>query len=130
MARGGKRAGAGRPKNTPNKATRDIKATAATYTVEAVHELAKLAGLTSGNPGAESEQARISALKELLDRGHGRPTHSVDVSFPDVPSVDQMTDEQLMAIIVAGGGIEKQSKNINGHASPVVTGGKQQRGEK
>jgi len=29
--------------DAPNKATRDIKATAACYTVEAVHELAKLA---------------------------------------------------------------------------------------
>jgi hypothetical protein len=38
-----------------------------------------------------------------------------------VPSVDQLTDEQLMAIIMAGGGIEKQSKNINRHA-PVING--------
>jgi len=34
-----------------------------------------------------------------------------------------MTDELLVAIIAASTRIEKQSKNINGHASPVVTGG-------
>ena len=132
MPRGGKRPGAGRPKNAPNKATRDIKATAACYTVEAVHELAKMAGLTPGNPGAESEQARISAIKELLDRGHGRPQYSVDLSFSE-RSLQHLTDQELEEIITAGGqlmpvaddGFEKQSEKINGRA---VDTGELQRG--
>lgn len=131
MPRGGKRPGAGRPKNAPNKATRDIKATAACYTVEAVHELAKLAGLTPGSPGAESEQARVSAIKELLDRGHGRPQHSVDVSFAEA-SLRHLTDQEL-EIIAKGGQLiatadeesEKQSKKINGrtvHTEELLRG--------
>lgn len=34
--------------------------------------LAKLGGFVDGEPGAESEQARIAATKELLDRGYGK----------------------------------------------------------
>jgi hypothetical protein len=35
--------------------------------------LAGLAGLVEGVRPAQSEQARVAAMKELLDRGHGRP---------------------------------------------------------
>ena len=93
----------------------------------AVHELAKLAGLTPDSPGAESEQARISAIKELLDRGHGRPQHSVDVSVA-TRSVRDMTDQELVAIIEAAGELisdvdgasEKQSNKINGRTVNTV----------
>ena len=119
MPRGGKREGAGRPRHSPNKATRDIKAAAVEYTTEAIHELAKLAGLKPGTSGAESEQARISALKELLDRGHGRPQHSVDLSIAS-RSVRDLSDEEL-EMIAAGGQlptatVEKESKKFNGAA--------------
>ena len=68
MAVGGARPGAGRKPGVPNKATADIKALAQKYTGKAMKELARLA------VEAESEQARVSAIKELLDRGYGKST--------------------------------------------------------
>lgn len=79
MARGskpGERRG-GRKAGTPNKATADIKALAGQYTEGAIAELARLA------TGAESETARVSAIKELLDRGHGKPAQAVEVGGKD-----------------------------------------------
>lgn len=63
----------GRQAGTPNKATADIKALAQVHTASAVKELARLA------TGAESETARVAAIKELLDRGHGKAKQSVEV---------------------------------------------------
>lgn len=56
----------GRAKGVPNKATADIKALAQVHALTAITELARLA------TAAESEQARVSAIKELLDRGFGK----------------------------------------------------------
>jgi hypothetical protein len=70
---------------------------AAGYTVEAIHQLASLAGLKPGTPGAESEQARISAIRELLDRGHGRPQQAVDVAIDSAP-LRHLSDTELEAI--------------------------------
>jgi len=61
----GKKTG-GRVKGTPNKATADIKALAQVHAAKAMNELARLA------VEAESEQARVSAIKELFDRGFGK----------------------------------------------------------
>ena len=72
-----KTSGQGRPKGVPNKATADIKALAQQHGPKAIANLARLAGFMvdeDGKPiaGAESEQARIAATKELLDRGYGK----------------------------------------------------------
>lgn len=64
----------GRKKGTLNKSTADLKAIAGQYTEEAVEALVKVIR------GTESDAARVSAVKELLDRAHGRATQSVDVS--------------------------------------------------
>lgn len=56
----------GRQKGTPNKATADIKALAQKHAPEAMRELARLA------TSAESEAARVAAIKELFDRGFGK----------------------------------------------------------
>lgn len=72
----GKKTG-GRVAGTPNKATADIKALAGEYTEDAIAELARLAR------SAESEAARVSAIKELLDRGHGKPAQAVEVGGKD-----------------------------------------------
>lgn len=64
--------GQGRPKGVPNHATRDIKALAQSYGPAAILSLAKLAGMIPGEDGAVSEPARISAIKELMDRGYGK----------------------------------------------------------
>lgn len=58
----------GRQPGTPNKATAEIRDLARKYTPEALRELARL------TTQAESEQARVSAIKELFDRAYGKST--------------------------------------------------------
>jgi hypothetical protein len=81
--RGGRRAG------VPNKATRDIKALAQQFSPKAIAGLAGLAGLIEGVAPAQSEQARVAAMKELLDRGHGRPPQAIigDDNAPPVRTI-------------------------------------------
>lgn len=74
MASGGKRPGAGRPKGAHNKATADVKAAAQQYTDEALKALAAIMR------DSESDAAKVAAIKELLDRGHGKPKQSLDVA--------------------------------------------------
>jgi monomeric isocitrate dehydrogenase len=57
----------GRLKGTPNKATADIRALCQAHADDVIAELARLA------TKAESEAARVAAIKELLDRGYGKP---------------------------------------------------------
>ena len=73
MALGGKRAGAGRPKGSPNKATASIREAAQQYTDQALGVLAEV--MTSGDSAA----ARVAAANSLLDRAYGRPAQSVKV---------------------------------------------------
>jgi len=61
----------GRKPGTPNKATSEIKTLARTYSAEAMAELGRLA------TEAESEQARVAAIKELFDRGYGKATQLI-----------------------------------------------------
>ena len=56
----------GRKVGTPNKATADIRALAQLHCADAMTELARLA------TRAESEAARVAAIKELFDRGFGK----------------------------------------------------------
>ena len=74
----GKKTG-GRQKGSVNKSTAEIKVLAQEYSPRVVKELAKLAGVFDeiGTGKAESEQARIAALKELMDRGHGKPAQAI-----------------------------------------------------
>ena len=76
---GGKRPGSGRKKGVPNKATGEVKAVAQKFGIAALDQLAILAGLLKrkGRSPAESDTARIAALKEILDRGYGRPAQSI-----------------------------------------------------
>lgn len=66
----GKKTG-GRVKGTPNKATAEIKDLARKYAPDAISELARLA------KEAESEAARVAAIKELLDRAYGKAAQAV-----------------------------------------------------
>jgi hypothetical protein len=63
----------GRAKGTLNKATADVKAMASQYTEAAMRELGRL------SLEAESEPARVSAIKELLDRAYGKAPIAVDL---------------------------------------------------
>ncbi len=64
----------GRRKGTVNKVTAEIRGHAQQYTVEALEGLAQIAR------NSESDAARVSAWKAILDRGHGRPAQSHEVS--------------------------------------------------
>lgn len=66
--------GAGRPPGARNKATADIKALAREYVPEAMVELARLAA------NAESEPARVAAIKEIFDRAFGKASQALDVN--------------------------------------------------
>ena len=73
MARGakpGERRG-GRAKGTPNKSTAEVKQLAGKYAPAALKELARL------STEAESEQARVSACKEILDRAYGKAPQAI-----------------------------------------------------
>jgi hypothetical protein len=69
MAKGHKTGG--RVKGTPNKATIEVKALAQQHGPECIAGLALLAKT------AENEQARIAAMRELLDRAYGKPSQAV-----------------------------------------------------
>jgi hypothetical protein len=64
----------GRQKGSLNKATVDVKLAAQAFTTEAVETLANIMRT------AESEAARVAAIKELLDRGHGKAKQVVDAN--------------------------------------------------
>ena len=65
---------------TPNRATAEIKALAQSYAPAAMMELARLA------TKAESETARVAAIKELFDRGYGKSTQLI-AGDPEAPPV-------------------------------------------
>jgi len=84
----------GRMKGTPNKATADIRDIARRYSPGAMAELGRLA------TSAESEQARVSAIKEILDRAYGKSIASVEVTGRDggpIEAVAIVTDDPLEA---------------------------------
>lgn len=56
----------GRQKGVPNKATRTLKEIAREYTAEAVEALVGV--IRDG----DSDAAKVSAARELLDRGYGK----------------------------------------------------------
>lgn len=72
MAKGAKTGG--RVAGTPNKITADIKALAQVHGQEAVDALVVILRTS------ESDQARIAAIKELLDRGFGKSSQGVELS--------------------------------------------------
>jgi len=71
--RGGARDGAGRPAGAPNKITRPVKELAAAYGPASIARLVQL------RDGADSEQVRFAAAKELLDRAYGRPRQEIEL---------------------------------------------------
>lgn len=74
----GKKTG-GRVPGTPNKATSDIKALARVYGPAAVRKLAEMAGLTRKAP-AEAEAVRATCLRDILDRGYGKPSQGIELA--------------------------------------------------
>lgn len=58
----------GRGKGTPNKATASLRDIARQYTSEGIERLMQIIR------SSDSDAAVVSAIKELLDRGHGKAT--------------------------------------------------------
>lgn len=88
-------AGKGRPKGARNKATADVKALAGQHSEAAIKELARLA------QHAESEAARVSAIKEILDRAFGKPAQAVHHSDPEGGAIKHalaLSDDTLARI--------------------------------
>ncbi|MFA9475135.1 MAG: hypothetical protein ACERJ2_11295 [Filomicrobium sp.] len=75
----------GRQPGTPNKATEEIKAIAREYGPDAIEQLAHLMH------HAKSEQARISAAKEILDRSYGKATQPVE-STQQISHAEQLRE--------------------------------------
>lgn len=72
--------GSGRKAGQPNHATADVKALARGYGPEVIEGFAKI--FREG----ESEQARIAAGKELLDRAYGKATQPI-AGDDDMPAI-------------------------------------------
>ena len=60
----------GRPTGAKNRATSEIQDLARQYTPAALKELVRL------STKAESEQARVAACREILDRAYGKPAQA------------------------------------------------------
>jgi hypothetical protein len=71
--RGGRRPGAGRKKGKVSQAKRDLAALARDHAELAMSTLVDVAH------NGESEAARVSAATAILDRGFGKPKHSLDL---------------------------------------------------
>ena len=82
MAKGHKTGG--RAKGTPNKSTAELKALAQQYSKECIEELKRLA------LNADSDAARVSAIREILDRGHGKPAQAMAITGEDGGPVEQI----------------------------------------
>lgn len=79
----------GRKAGTPNKATAEIKDVARSYGPEAIKRLWELAGTS------ESDQAKVAALREILDRGYGKASQVI-AGDKDNPVVFQQIERVII----------------------------------
>lgn len=91
--RGGRRPGSGRKPGTPNKTTAVLKEIAGQYTESAIKTLAAI----MDDPEAPAA-ARVSAADKLLDRGHGRPTQTIDATLEQKGVDTQKLSEQYLRL--------------------------------
>ena len=78
----------GRVAGTPNKTNAEIRNLAGQYGPAALAELVRL------STSAESEQTRVSACKEILDRAYGKSTQNVQRTG-DAIEADPISDLEL-----------------------------------
>lgn len=76
--RGGRKAG------TPNKITTEVRDLARQHGAKVIDELARLA------TAAQSEQARVAAIKELLDRAYGKAPQALTGDSGEGPVILQI----------------------------------------
>lgn len=109
-----------------------IRELAQSYCPDAIRRLAKLAGVaTDANgkllPGARNETTQIAAMRELLDRGIGKPRQDLTVDVDGPPSLLAM---HLTAATAVGAQLlaelhQREAINgtiINGHVEEPVVG--------
>jgi hypothetical protein len=70
----------GNPGGRP-KVAGELRELAREHTRKAINELARL------GVKARSESVRVAAIRELLDRGYGKPTQSFDGTFDGPPLI-------------------------------------------
>lgn len=75
----------------PNKANASLRAYAGEYTIEAIDGLIAIARNVAMPP-----QARVSAWREVLDRGHGKPPQAITD-----PDGNALTVPQAVAFLIA-----------------------------
>lgn len=102
----------GRVKGTPNKATAEIKELARAFTKDALETLCDI--MKHG----EMEGARVSAAKELLDRGYGKPNQSV--SGPDEGPIEVNSSPDLSGLT------NDELKTLEGLATAIARSGNDQ----
>ncbi len=71
---GGRRSGAGRPVGAVSQEKKALRELAQQHTEDAIQSLAELC-TDHAQPGA----VRVAAATALLDRGHGRPSQTVEI---------------------------------------------------
>ena len=76
----------GNPGGRP-KVLAEVQELARQHAPKVIVELARLA------LKAKNETARIAAIRELLDRGYGRPRQAVEVSIPTDDPIQMLLDE-------------------------------------
>jgi hypothetical protein len=85
----------GRPKGALNKATRDVREAARAYTPQALATIAHV--MLKG----KTEQARVAAARELLDRGHGKPTQINELTGPGGGPIRVLSETERAAKIAS-----------------------------
>ena len=80
----------GRKPGVQNKVSREVRALAILHADEAIEALISLM------KGAQNESVRLSAAKELLDRGCGRPVDAKEVQ--QFERVDALRDQPQQSI--------------------------------
>lgn len=93
---GGARPGAGRKKGSLTKTTAEIRELAQKYTGDALTALVDI--LKKG----DSETARISAAKEILDRAYGKSTQPLEGG--DGPPIDTVNTIRIELVDPNGSG--------------------------
>ena len=89
---GGKREGAGRKAGVPNKSTAHMRELAGKHAGEAIATLVDIMTDTA-NPAA----ARVSASKEIIERGYGKTGHVVSLQL-DTPLAELQPKDALALI--------------------------------
>jgi hypothetical protein len=81
----------GRTKGTPNKVLVDVKAAAQLHATDAIAALASIM-----RNGEMPPAARVSAAKELLDRGYGKAPQTIDQTTTVKPPLPVLTQKELL----------------------------------